>query len=108
MTPSQNDDLLPTAIIRGTQEPPSLADFVSGTWLPHIRDKAKPISDIFLFWKELCAELGLGDMTIRDLRNVFADWQLRSGMSVTSVKLCLGIGDMRHINKRMIVRGAHA
>lgn len=77
-------------------------------WVFPGRDKTKPISDIFLFWKELRAELGLEGLSIRDLRYVFADWQLRSGMSVTSVKLCLGIGDMRHINKRMIVRGAHA
>lgn len=75
-------------------------------WIFPGRDKAKPISDIFLFWKELRAELGLEDLSIRDLRYVFADWQLRSGMSMPMLQRCMGLTDMRELNSRLLCSGA--
>ena len=66
---------------------------------------AKPVSDIFLFWKELRAELGLEDLSIRDLRYVFADWQLRSGMSMPTLQRCMGIADARNLNPLLDVSG---
>ena len=75
-------------------------------WIFPGRDKAKPISDIFLFWKELRTELELGDLSIRDLRYVFADWQLRSGMSMPMLQRCMGLTDMRELNSRLLCSGA--
>lgn len=74
-------------------------------WIFPGRDKAKPISDIFLFWKEVRAELGLEYLTIRDLRYVFADWQLRSGMSRPMLQRCMGIADARNLNPLLDVCG---
>ncbi|WP_297045147.1 tyrosine-type recombinase/integrase [uncultured Desulfovibrio sp.] len=78
---------------------------VDSPWIFPGRDKAKPISDIFLFWKEVRAELGLEDLTIRDLRYVFADWQLRSGMSMPTLQRCMGITDMRELHARLLCSG---
>ncbi len=74
-------------------------------WIFPGRDMAKPVSDIFLFWKELRAELGLEDLSIRDLRYVFADWQLRSGMSMPTLQRCMGITDMRELHARLLCSG---
>lgn len=80
---------------------------VEGTpWIFPGRDITRPISDIFLFWKELRATLGLDDLTIRDLRYVFAEWQLRSGLSPMAVQSCLGITDMRRVNRYLVTPGA--
>lgn len=71
-------------------------------WIFPGRDATRPMSDIFLFWKELRAEFGLNSLRIRDLRHVFADWQLRSGMSPVAVQRCLGIADMRHASPQTL------
>ncbi len=75
-------------------------------WIFPGRDKARPISDIFLYWKELRAELGLEDLSIRDLRYVFADWQLRSGMSMPALQRRMGLTDARKLNSRLLCPGA--
>lgn len=74
-------------------------------WIFPGRDSTRPISDVFLFWKELRSELGLGDLSIRDLRYVFAEWQLRSGISPVAIQSCLGISDMRHVNRQLVHSG---
>lgn len=66
-------------------------------WLFPGRDSSRPVSDIFLFWKELRTELGLGELSIRDLRYVFADWQLRSGMSMPALRCCLGVQNLQDL-----------
>ncbi|MBD5137537.1 MAG: tyrosine-type recombinase/integrase [Lachnospiraceae bacterium] len=70
-------------------------------WIFPGRNVSKPLSDIFLFWKELRTELGLEALSIRDLRYVFADWQLRTGVPLAVVQRSLGINDMREVNKHM-------
>lgn len=75
-------------------------------WVFPGRDKARPVSDIFLFWKEAREELGLGDLSIRDLRYVFADWQLRSGMGMPALRRCLGVNDLRDLAARQVCPGA--
>ncbi len=74
-------------------------------WIFPGRDKAKPISDIFLFWKGMRAELGLEDLSISDLRYVFADWQLRSGMTVPALQRRMGIADARELHARLVCAG---
>lgn len=74
-------------------------------WIFPGRDTAKPISDIFLFWKEVRAELGLEGLSIRDLRHVFADWQLRSGMTLPALQRCMGIADARNLYSRLMCLG---
>lgn len=71
-------------------------------WIFPGRDISRPISDIFLFWKELRSELELGGLSIRDLRYVFAERQLRSGISPVTVQSYLGINDMRWVNKHLL------
>lgn len=69
-------------------------------WIFPGRDIAKPISDIFLFWKELRTELGLETLCIRDLRYIFANWQLRAGMPMSTLKRHMGVAEMRYLNAR--------
>lgn len=73
-------------------------------WVFPGRDVTKPISDIFLFWKELREQLGLEKLSIRDLRHVFADWQVRSGMSPIVVQRSLGIQDRRDVENHLFHR----
>ena len=75
-------------------------------WIFPGRDKTRHVSDVFLFWKEARAVLGLEDLSIRDLRYVFADWQLRSGMALPTLQRCLGITDMRELHARLLCPGA--
>ena len=56
----------------------------------------------FLFWKELRTELKPGELSIRDLSYVFAEWQLRAGTSPMFALTCPGINDMRRVNKHLI------
>lgn len=56
----------------------------------------RPLSGIFQFWSALRDELGLGDMSIRDLRHVFAKWQLGPGLSPQILQRGPGMEDMRH------------
>lgn len=75
-------------------------------WVFPGRDSDKPVSDIFLFWKELRAELGLEALSIRDLRYVFADWQLRSGMAMPTLQRCMGVTELRDLTARQRCAGA--
>lgn len=65
------------------------------------RSGAKPISDIFQLWKELRADLGHDALSISVLRYVFADWQVRAGMSPVAVERSMGIQDMCDIEEHM-------
>lgn len=58
-------------------------------WIFPGRDVKRPISDVFLFWKELRAEFGLNTVRICDLRHIFAEWQLKSGTSPAVLQRCL-------------------
>lgn len=74
-------------------------------WIFPGRDGTKPISDIFLYWKELREELGLKALSIRDLRYVFADWQLRSGVTIPVLSRHMGLNDIRDLNARQYCPG---
>ena len=50
-------------------------------------------------------ELGLEALSIRDLRYVFADWQLRSGVNVPALSRYMGVNDMRELNARQLCTG---
>lgn len=71
-------------------------------WIFPGRDVKRPMSDVFLFWKELRAEFGLNTLRICDLRHVFAEWQLKSGTSPAVLQRCLGIVDMRQFNRHIL------
>ncbi len=75
-------------------------------WIFPGRDKTRPVSDVFLFWKEARAELGLEGLSIRDLRYVFADWQLRFGIGLPALRRCMGIVDARELQARLLCPGA--
>lgn len=74
-------------------------------WIFPGRDNAKPISDIFWFWKGLRSELGLDTLSIRDLRYIFADLQLRGGMSIHTLRRSMGVKDLRELNARLLCSG---
>lgn len=74
-------------------------------WIFPGKDVTKPISDIFLFWKELRTELGLDALSIRDLRYVLADWQLRSGVAMPTLQRSMGVSDRRTLNARQLCAG---
>lgn len=74
-------------------------------WIFPGRDITKPISDIFLFWKGLRTELGIGTLSIRDLRYVFVEWQLRSGVTIPVLSRYMGVNDMRELNALQLCAG---
>lgn len=76
---------------------------VSGSpWLFPGRSPGKPLSDIYLFWKELRQQLGLSGVRIHDLRHTFASLLVNAGHSLYEVQKLLG-----HSDPRTTMRYAH-
>ncbi|MBD5627670.1 MAG: hypothetical protein HDQ90_09385 [Desulfovibrio sp.] len=64
-------------------------------WIFPGRDGRAPLSDIFHFWNALRNQLGLGDISIRDLHHVFVEWQFRLGISPLTLHRVPGMADMQ-------------
>lgn len=71
-------------------------------WLFPGHAEGKPLSDVYLFWKKLRAELGLKDVRVHDLRHTFASFLVNSGYSLYEVQKVLG-----HADPRTTMRYAH-
>ncbi|MDO5483870.1 MAG: site-specific integrase [Desulfovibrionaceae bacterium] len=71
-------------------------------WLFPGRTPDKPLSDLYVFWKQIRKSLGLGDVRIHDLRHTFASFLVNSGHSLYEVQKLLG-----HSDPRTTMRYAH-
>lgn len=71
-------------------------------WLFPGHAPGKPLSDIYLFWKELRQKLGLSSVRIHDLRHTFASLLVNAGHSLYEVQKLLG-----HSDPRTTMRYAH-
>lgn len=71
-------------------------------WLFPGHAPGKPLSDIYLFWKELRQKLGLPGVRIHDLRHTFASLLVNAGHSLYEVQKLLG-----HSDPRTTMRYAH-
>lgn len=70
-------------------------------WMFPGKHASVPLSYILQFWQEMRISLGLGVISIRDMRYFFADWQLRTGISPIALQLGLGRGDERCTPRNM-------
>ncbi|WP_304736648.1 site-specific integrase [uncultured Desulfovibrio sp.] len=71
-------------------------------WLFPGHAPGKPLSDIFLFWRDLRSALGLNDIRIHDLRHTFASFLVNAVHSLYEVQKLLG-----HSDPRTTMRYAH-
>ncbi len=71
-------------------------------WLFPGHSPGKPLSDIYLFWRELRQKLGLAGVRIHDLRHTFASLLVNAGHSLYEVQKLLG-----HSDPRTTMRYAH-
>jgi integrase len=71
-------------------------------WLFPGHNPEKPLSDVFLFWKQLRQELGMPDVRIHDLRHTFASCLVNAGHSLYEVQKLLG-----HSDPKITMRYAH-
>jgi integrase len=71
-------------------------------WLFPGHNPEKPLSDVFLFWKQLRQELGIPDVRIHDLRHTFASCLVNAGHSLYEVQKILG-----HSDPKITMRYAH-
>lgn len=71
-------------------------------WLFPGYNPEKPLSNVFLFWKQLRKELGIPDVRIHDLRHTFASCLVNTGHSLYEVQKILG-----HSDPKTTMRYAH-
>lgn len=71
-------------------------------WLFPGHSPGKPLSDIYLFWRDLRQKLGLTGVRIHDLRHTFASLLVNAGHSLYEVQKLLG-----HSDPRTTMRYAH-
>lgn len=71
-------------------------------WLFPGHSRGKPLSDLYLFWKNLRQELNLCDVRIHDLRHSFASFLVNAGHPLYEVQKMLG-----HADPRTTMRYAH-
>lgn len=83
-------------------------------WLFPGHSQGKPLSDLYLFWKQLRKTLGLADVRIHDLRHTFASLLVNAGHSLYEVQKLLGHSDPRttmryaHMSRDSLVAAAQA
>ena len=83
-------------------------------WLFPGYSRDKPLSDLYLFWKEIRDALGLADVRIHDLRHTFASLLVNAGHSLYEVQKLLGHSDPRttmryaHLGRDSLVAAAQA
>ena len=71
-------------------------------WIFPGRDKNRPLSDIYDYWRGIRHELGLGDARIHDLRHTFASVLVNLGHTLYEVQQLLG-----HASPQTTMRYAH-
>lgn len=71
-------------------------------WIFPGRDKARPLSDVYYYWRRIRTELGLTAMRIHDLRHTFASVLVNLGHSLYEVQQLL-----EHASPQTTMRYAH-
>ena len=71
-------------------------------WIFPGRDKTRPLSDVYDYWRKVRTELGLGATRIHDLRHTFASVLVNLGHTLYEVQLLLG-----HASPQTTMRYAH-